>query len=47
MSWTDIEGWWAGASGWDIFGLILLLLLVYFILRNLPDFFRYLKIRSM
>lgn len=47
MSWSDIELWWATASGWEIFWLVVAVLVVLFVLRNLPDLFRYLRIRSM
>lgn len=38
---------WANWTGWEWFCAIVALLIVLFILRNLPDLFRYLRIRSM
>lgn len=34
-------------SGWEIFGIVVAVLLVLLILVNLRDLIRYLKIRSM
>ncbi len=44
---TEISNWFAHLSGWGWVGLVVAALFVIFFLRNLPDLFRYLKIRAM
>jgi hypothetical protein len=43
----EITNWFANLSAWQWLGLVIAVLLFIFILRNLPDLFRYIKIRSM
>jgi hypothetical protein len=43
----EITNWFANLNAWEWVGLVIALLLLIFILRNLPDLFRYIKIRSM
>jgi|SwirhirootsSR3_FD_contig_31_7561223_length_391_multi_1_in_0_out_0_2 hypothetical protein len=38
---------WESWGFWDWFGIVVAVLVLIFILRNLPDLFRYLRIRSM
>lgn len=44
---VEITNWFAHLNAWEWIGLVIALLIVIFILRNLPDLFRYIKIRSM
>jgi hypothetical protein len=43
----EIKNWFAHLNAWEWVGLVILLLFLIFLLRNLPDLFRYIKIRSM
>lgn len=44
---SDVSNWFANLNGWQWVGLVVAVLVVIFILRNLPDLFRYLRIRAM
>jgi uncharacterized membrane protein YkvI len=47
MTGQQISDWFANLGPWGWVGLVVAVLLLIFVLRNLPDVFRYMRIRSM
>jgi hypothetical protein len=47
MTTEHILDWFAQLSAWEWIGLVVGVVLVLFLLRNVPDFLRYMRIRTM
>ncbi len=47
MTVDQISDWFANLSPWGWVGLVVAVLFLLFCLRNLPDLFRYMRIRAM
>lgn len=43
----QVLDWFANLGPWGWVGVVVAVLLLYFVLRNLPDLFRYMRIRAM
>lgn len=44
---NEVSDWFATLSPWGWVGFVMAVLLLIFFLRNLPDLFRYMKMRAM
>lgn len=47
MTPDEIAQWFTDLSVWEWIGVAIVVLFLLFVLRNMPDFFRYMRIRSM
>ena len=47
MTAEQISDWFANLSAWGWIGLVVIVLLLAFVLWNVPDFFRYIRMRTM